>query len=102
MGGGGRSLYLSFTARTNSSIEGQSRPEEGLSRRHQHQRLEANGSLDYSDTESEDLTQLSWEGTFVIPKSVSTYLSKHLRRYLTKKEQEALFKTHTTNRFPGN
>lgn len=32
------------------------------------------------------------EGTFAIPKSVETYLSKHLKRCLTKEEREALFK----------
>ena len=30
----------------------------------------------------------------MIPKSVETYLSKHLRRCLTKEEREALFKEH--------
>ena len=34
------------------------------------------------------------EGTFVIPKSVETYLSKHTRQCLTKEEGKALFKEH--------
>ena len=63
--------------------------------------MDADASLDDSDTESEDFinfdpTELvkNREGTFVTPKSVSTYLSKHLRRCLTKEEREALFKEH--------
>ena len=57
--------------------------------------------LDDSETESGDVldfdpTELvkNRKGTFVIPKSVETYLSKHLRRCLTREEREALFKEH--------
>ena len=73
--------------------------EEALLPQHKRQRLDANGLLDDSDTESEDCdpTELLGEnrgGTFVTPKSVSTYLSKHLRHCLTKEEWEVLFKEH--------
>ena len=101
-----------LTAKINSSIEGDGSSvtprrgskrslEEALQSQQKRQRLDANGSLDDSDTESGDFTNFdptelvkNREGTFVTPKSVSTYLSKHMRRCLTKEEREALFKEH--------
>lgn len=63
--------------------------------------MDTNETLDDSEPESGDFlnfdpTELvkNREGTFVIPKSVESYLSKHLRRCLTKEEREALFKEH--------
>ena len=59
--------------------------------------MDVNESLDDSESESGDLvnfdpTELvkNREGT---PRSVSVYLSKHLRRCLTKEEREVLFST---------
>ena len=34
------------------------------------------------------------EGTFAVPKPISSYLSKHVKRCLSKEEREALFKEH--------
>ena len=34
------------------------------------------------------------EGTFSVPKAISSYLSKHVKRCLSKGEREALFKEH--------
>ena len=76
-------------------LEDTSQPQE------KRQKWDAGETLDGSETESGDIldfdpTELvkNREGTFVIPKSVETYLSKHLRRCLTKEEREALFKEH--------
>ena len=76
-------------------LEDTSQPQE------KRQKWDAGETLDGSETESGDIldfdpTELvkNREGTFVIPKSVETYLSKHLRQCLTKEEREALFKEH--------